>query len=124
LENFIRDAAFIMADEIGKRPEFLQLFFIELNEFRGKHAPLLMQVIHPQFLPLLQRIKDSQRQLRDLPPQVMVLSFAWIFFAHYLAESAIDPEGSLFTEPGNLDQYLDVFLHGILISSKPEIEME
>lgn len=115
LDDFIRNAAHVISTEIGKRPEFLQLLFIELNEFRGKHVPVLMQILYPQFLPLLQRVEKGQGQLRDLPPQVIVLSFAWILLAHFLVEASIDPDSSFFFRPGKLEHYLDIFMLGIFV---------
>lgn len=123
VEDFIRNAAFIISAEIERRPDFLQLLFVELNEFQSRHVPMLMRTIYPQFLPLLQRIEQGQKQLRNMPPQVMVLSFAWIFLAH-LGEAALDPNGSLFSQSGNLENYLEIFLHGVLVSPKPELKPE
>ena len=52
VEEFIRNAADTIIDELGSRPDLLNLAFIELSEFKGKHAPLLFQAIFPQMLPL------------------------------------------------------------------------
>jgi AcrR family transcriptional regulator len=114
LEDLIRNAAYILSREIDKDPDCLQLIFIELNEFQDQHRPILMETIYPQLLPFLRRIEGAQEQLRDLPPQVMLLSFLWILLAYYRAEATIDPDGSLFTTPGRLEHYLEIFLHGVL----------
>lgn len=124
LEDFIRNVAYLMSAEIGKHPEFLQLLFIELNEFRGRHAPILAQTICSQFLSFLQRIEGPQGQLRDLPPRVIAFSFAWLLLAYYVGETAIDPNGSLSDHSGKLEQYLEIFLHGIRVSPEPRTDKE
>lgn len=114
LEDLIRNAAYILSREIDKDPDCLQLIFIELNEFQDQHRPILMETIYPQLLPFLRRIEATQEQLRDLPPQVILRSFLWILLAYYRAEATIDSDGSLFTRPGRLEHYLEIFLHGVL----------
>jgi hypothetical protein len=119
LDDFIRSAAHSIVAEIGKRPEFLQLLFIELNEFRGKHVPVLMQILYPQCLLFLQRIKNEKKQLRDLPPQVIVFSFVWLLLAYWMANTVIDPNDSFFPRPGTLDDYLEIYMHGIFFPASP-----
>lgn len=119
MEAFAHNAARTVVAELGNRPDFLKLAFIELTEFKGKHAPRLFQIIFPQFLPLLQRFNGVQSQLRDLPPQVILLSLLGMFFSYYLTESVINPDGSLPSEPGAMDRYIDIFLHGILKPEEP-----
>ena len=117
IETFARNAARAMVAELGKRPDFLKLVFIELSEFKGAHAPRLFQTIFPQFIPLVQRFNSEQSQLRDLPPQTILLSFLGMFFSYYLTETVIHPARSTAAEWGTMQQYLDIFLYGIL---KPE----
>jgi len=117
VDAFIHNAARTMATELGRRPDFLKLAFIEISEFKGVHAPRLYKNILPQFIPLVQRFKDTQSQLRNLPPQTILLSFIGMFFSYYLATFIINPDSPIVPEPGDLEYYLDIFLHGIL---KPE----
>ncbi len=119
LEDFIRSSAQMISDELVKRPEFLHILFIEWNEFHSKHTPLLMQTIYPQFLTFLRRMEGERKQLRDIPSQVVALSFAWLLVGHYLGETTFDPDGVLFDRKAQLDHYLEIFLHGILIPANP-----
>ena len=119
IEAFAHNAAQTIVAELGKRPDFIKLVFIELSEFKGKHAPLLFQTIFPQFLPLAQRFAGAQSQVRDLPPHVVLLSFLGIFFSYYLTESVIRPGSAIDIGPSPLEQYMNIFLHGILKSEKP-----
>lgn len=117
VEEFVHNAARTIINELGKRPDFIKLAFIELSEFRGEHAPHIFQVIFPQFLPLLERFSGAQSQLRDLPPQVFLFSFLGVFFSFYLTESVINPGISKAPNQDVMEQFLTIFLHGIL---KPE----
>jgi hypothetical protein len=90
IEEFAHNAASTAVTELGRRPEFLKLVFIELSEFKGKHAPHLFQTIYPQFLPLFQRFEGAQSQLRALPSQAIMFSFLGILFSFYLTESVIN----------------------------------
>jgi AcrR family transcriptional regulator len=118
MDVFAHNAARAIHAELGRRPDFLKLVIVELSEFKGIHTPHLFQTIFPQFLPLVERFKGSQSRLRDLPPQTILLSFIGMFFSHYLTASIISPSGSGSSEFGAMDQYLDIYLHGIL---KPEV---
>jgi AcrR family transcriptional regulator len=119
VEAFARNAAQTISTELGRRPEFFKLVFIELSEFKARHAPHLYQTIFPQVLPLLQRFYGEQNKLRDLPPQMILFSFLGIFFAFYLNQAITSPNGPLSIDPGTVDQYLDIYLHGILKPEKP-----
>lgn len=117
IETFARNAARAVVTELGRRPDFLKLVFIELSEFKGQHAQHLFYTIFPQFLPLVERFKHTEGQVRNLPPQAILLSFLGMFFSYYLTESVINPNSTPLADSALLDQHLDIFLHGIL---KPE----
>jgi AcrR family transcriptional regulator len=119
VEEFVHNAASAILHELGARPEFLKLVFIELSEFKGKHAPHLFQTIFPQFLPLAQRFIGSSAQVRgELPMQGVLFSFLGILFSYYLTAAASgvakDPAGA---DP--MQVYIEIFLHGILKAEKP-----
>lgn len=119
VDAFARDAARAVVAELGRRPEFLKLAFIELSEFKGMHGPRLFQTIFPQFLSLLDRFKGSGDELRQLPPQAILLSFLGMFFAYYLTEVAIHPGSAAAFDRDSLSYYLDIYLHGILKVEQP-----
>ena len=117
VEDFARNAARAVVSELGRRPDFLKLAFIELSEFKGAHAGRLFHTVFPQFIPLLQRFYRPQGQLRELPPQVILLSFLSMFFAFFLSEAVFLSDGQTAPNLNSIEPYMDVFLHGIL---KPE----
>lgn len=117
VEDFARNAARAVVSELGRRPDFLKLAFIELSEFKGAHAGRLFHTVFPQFIPLLQRFYRPKGQLRELPPQVILLSFLSIFFAFFLTEAVFLSNGPSSPNLNSIEPFMDVFLHGIL---KPE----
>jgi AcrR family transcriptional regulator len=114
MEAFSRNAARTMMGELGKRPDFFKLAFIELNEFKGKHVPLLIHTIFPEVSPLFLRFIEQTDELRPLPLHVVLLSFLGTFFAYFMVMNVVPPTGLY--EPGGyeLEQFIDIFLHGVI----------
>ena len=114
LELFAHNAARTMMAELGKRPDFLKLAFIELSEFKGKHISILFQIIFPEIYPLFQRFKDQESELRELPLQIIFLSFVGTFFSYFMINNLIAPSSDFELEDAALDQFIDIFLHGVI----------
>jgi len=117
IDAFMLNAAHTIVAELGRRPDFLKLAFIELSEFKGVHVTRLYQTIFPQIIPVVERFWKTRSQLRNLPPQTILLAFIGMFFSYYLTSSVISPDSPMIPNPGEIEQYIDIFLHGIL---KPE----
>ena len=114
-EEFIHDAAQALVSELGKRPDFLKLMFIEIVEFNGQHVNLLMREIVPKILPVFERLVKVRKNLRPLHPAVLLRSFLGMFFSYYVTELFIS--GSVVSKlmPKNsFEQFVDIYLHGIL----------
>jgi len=114
IEAFMLNAARTISAELGRRPDFLKLAFIELSEFKGVHITRLYETILPRVVPLVERFWKTRSQLRDFPPQTILLAFIGMFFSYYLTSSVISPDSPLTPNPGGIEQYIDIFLHGIL----------
>ena len=57
--------------------------------------------------------------MRDLPAQMVLLSFLGTFFAYYLTETVIHPGSAITLERPIIDYYIDIYLHGILGTETP-----
>lgn len=113
-EDFVRNAAKSMVAELGRRPDFIKLFFVELVEFEGKNMPTMFQTVFPQVLPLVKRFTDSKGELRGLHPFVLFRSFLGLFFSFYMTELLLkDTPVGLF-QKGSLDDFVEIYLHGVL----------
>ncbi len=113
-EDFVRNAAKSMVAELGRRPDFIKLMFVELVEFEGKNMPTMLQTVFPQVLPLVQRFSDRQDELRGLPLFTLFRSFLGLFFSYYMTEFLLVNMPASLSPKGSLDDFVDIYLHGVL----------
>ena len=114
-EEFIRNAAQALVDELGRRPGFLKLMFIEIVEFNTMHVTSLMEEVIPQVLPLMQRIQSPEGVVRDIPPAVILRAFLGMFFSYYIMEMIVGNVTPPEMREDSLDIFVEIFLHGILV---------
>lgn len=119
LEEFFRNAVHIVISEMGKQPEFINLFFIELVEFKGKHGAMMLREIAPKVLPVFERIIKGRKGLRVTNPALLMRSFFGMIMSYFVTEMIISNSVISKLMPKNAaDAYVDVFLHGILKPSE------
>jgi AcrR family transcriptional regulator len=116
-EELIRNAARALVTELGSRPELLKLIFIELVEFNGKHVSNLINEIAPKIFPMFEKMIRVRKNMRKIPPPVLVRSFLGMFFAFYITELLIKDSmvGKLMPK-NSFDLFVDIYLHGVLKS--------
>ena len=118
IEAFFKNAFHIITSELGKRPEFLNLMLIELVEFKGKHGAMMLREIAPKVLPIIERVIKSRKGLRVTNPAVLLRSFIGTVVSFLITEMVISNSIISKLMPKNIsDQYIDIFLHGILKES-------
>jgi AcrR family transcriptional regulator len=118
VEEFVRNAARSMLDELGRRPDFIKLMFIELVEFNGRDLPAMFKVVFPQILPLIQRFQTSQDKLRPIPPFILFRAFLGLFFSFYMTEFLLAGSPAMAMQENALDHFVDIFLHGVMIDKE------
>jgi AcrR family transcriptional regulator len=117
-EEFVHNAAQALVSELGKRPDFLKLMFIEIVEFNGKHVNLLVREVMPKLLPAFEKFVKVRKNLRHFHPAVLLRSFLGMFFSFYITEMFL--RGSVVAKlmPKNsFEQFVDIYLHGIIKES-------
>lgn len=115
VEDFFRNAIHLVIAEMGKRTEFINLMFIELVEFKGKHGVPLLREIAPKVLPILERVIKGRKDLRVTNPALLMRSFIGVCLSYIVTDMLISNSiiGKLM--PKNTEEaYVDIFLHGIL----------
>ena len=118
VEEFFKNAFRIFVSELGGRPEYLNLMFIELVEFKGKHGSLLLKEIAPKMLPVFEKLIKSRKSLRVTNPAVLMRSFVGMIMSYYITGLIISNSIINKLMPKDIsDQYVDIFLHGILTES-------
>jgi AcrR family transcriptional regulator len=114
-EEFIRNSARAVEAELGCNPDFIKLMFIEVVEFNGSHFQRLYETIFPQALPLLQRFTAPDSGVRAMPLPQLIRTFVGSIMSFYLTEFLMtSPELPPELREMRLEDYMDIFLHGIL----------
>ena len=112
LEAVVHDSARRMIEGLGERPEVLKLMFIEIVEFQGVHFEAALEVGFPQAMRVAAGFVQFRGQVRPIPLPVLARSFIGLFFSYFMT-SLIFP-GRFPSQDGDLDQFVDIYLHGIL----------
>jgi len=113
--EFFKNASTIVITELSKQPEFINLMFIELVEFKGKHGSMMLREIAPKVLPVFEKIVKSRKNLRVTNPAVLMRSFFGMVISYFITEMIIsDSVISKLMPKNTADLYTDIFLHGIL----------
>lgn len=114
IEEFVRKAAQLLVDELGHRPDFLNLMLTEIVEFKGQHIPLIFTKIFPMILPLAQRMSNLSGVARRIPPPVIMRAFLGMFFSYYITGIVLGPAMPKEMQEDSFDHFVEIFLHGIL----------
>jgi AcrR family transcriptional regulator len=114
IEHFVRNAAQTMVLELGKRPDFIKLMFIEIVEFNGRNMPAIMDIVLPQALPLVEGFNKNKKILRTIPPFVFFRAFLGLFFSYYITEMLLMQTPAAAKQGNALNHFVEIFLHGIL----------
>ena len=118
VEEFVHNAARSMLDELGRRPDFIKLMFIELVEFNGRDFPEMFKVVFPQILPLILRFQSGQEKLRPIPPSILVRAFVGLFFSFYITEFLLVGSPVATAQENALDHFVEIFLHGVMVDKE------
>jgi len=115
-EEFVRNAARLVQEEMGQRPGFIKLMFIEIVEFEGRHFPKVLEAIFPLAFPLVQRFIASGTGVRqDIPTPRLIRAFMGNIMAYYLTDFLVNdasvPSG---ISDMRLEDFMEIFMHGIL----------
>jgi len=117
-EEFFGNAFRIVINELGKQPEFINLMFIELVEFKGKHGAVMLREIGPKVLPVFKKVIKARRDLRVTNPAILMRSFFGMVISYFVTEMIIsDSVISKLLPKNSTDAYIDIFLKGILRSA-------
>lgn len=117
-EAWIREAAVQMLAALERRPDFLNLMFIELVEFESQHTMELFEEILPQALTIIEHFADHQSGLRPIPPLMLLRTFLGLFFSYYMTERILGPLAPAPFRENAMDHFVTIYLHGILDGQK------
>ena len=113
--EFFGNAFRIVINELGQQPDFINLMFIELVEFKGKHGSVMLREIAPKVLPVFEKVIKNLKGLRVTNPAVLMRSFFGMIISYFITEMVISNSVlSNMMHKNATDQYIDIFLNGIL----------
>lgn len=112
--EIIRNSAAHMVTELGKRPEVVNLMLIEIVEFKGAHMSKMFEAFAPGFMQFGILLTRHSDHLRDIPVPSMARAFAGLFFSYYMTQWIIPTEMSPMFGDNGLDDFITIYLHGIL----------
>jgi len=113
MDEFVRNAANRLVDELGKRPEFLNLMLIEMVEFKGKHVRTLFEKVFPDIMQLAERMSAFQGDLRPVPLPILMRAFIGMFFSYFLTGFLLKELMPPAMQENSLEGFVDIFLNGI-----------
>lgn len=114
-QEFFGNAFRVAIAELGKQPEFINLMFIELVEFKGKHGAIMLHEIAPKVMPIFEKIVKNMKGLRVTNPAVLMRSFFGMIVSYFITEMIIsDSVISKLMPKNSTDLYVDIFLNGVL----------
>jgi AcrR family transcriptional regulator len=121
LEQFLRASIHRMVQVMGQRPDFMNLMFIEIVEFKSAHIQEVFNLLMPQAIQLIYTVLQAhQAQLRPIPPFMLMRIFIGLFFAYYLTDIVIASHAPDEFRQGAEEYFVDFFLHGMLAQPAPD----
>jgi AcrR family transcriptional regulator len=115
VEGFVHQAAHTLIDELGKRPDFIKLMFIELVEFKGRNMPNMLSIVLPQVLPMIKKFNKKKKILRQMSPFIFFRAFLGLFFSYYMTELLLANTPANMMQGNALDDFVEIFLHGVMV---------
>jgi AcrR family transcriptional regulator len=113
-EQLLRDLAYRLYAGMQAKPALLKLFFIELVECQGRHLPEIIQTLLPKLATFAQGLSTHEERLQPLPPLVMMRILLSTLIGYFVTENVLTLSLGSETPIGTLDDYIHVFLHGIV----------
>jgi AcrR family transcriptional regulator len=114
VEELVRDAAAQMIEILGERHDVLNLMFVELVEFEGRHVPQLFEAFFPPMMEFAQRFTQASGPLRPIPLPILLRAFIGLFFSYFITEMLIGSQLPPEFKENAFDRFVDIYLNGIL----------
>ncbi len=115
-ETLIRKAAHLINASFAQQPDLIHLMFIEMVEFRSSHIPELLDRILPQVSSIFAGFAQEGSPAYSVPVPVIIRTFIGSVLGYFLTENALGKDGPEAFRQVTLEQFLDIYLNGILDS--------
>jgi AcrR family transcriptional regulator len=116
IDERIKNSADYTMRVIQEDPDFLNLMFIEIVEFKSIHAGELFSMIFPQAIQVVHHlVGDEQDKLRPVPTPILIRSFLGLFFSYFSTEILFANINSKDFQEDAMEYLVDIYLHGVLV---------
>jgi len=112
LDALLHDMARRMVSGLGLQRDTLNLIFIEVVEFEGRHFEDLFPKVFPLLIEGIERITRQEQAIRQIPLPVLGRSFFGLFFSYFMTHIILARK--LPFDDTTLDAFVDIYLYGIL----------
>lgn len=113
-EALIRNVANRVYDVIHSRKDLLNLLFIELVEFEGRHFGNIFNLGGSQVFGFINKMKQSRGDLRPISTGNIFLSIVGLVLSQWMMESAFLKTMPLPDTEDHFEAAVDIYLHGVL----------
>ncbi|MGD2026587.1 MAG: helix-turn-helix domain-containing protein [Anaerolineales bacterium] len=121
VEEFVHLSAEQMYVALSEGEDFLNLMFIEVVEFKGRHFPAMFSEMFPRALSFGTRLREKRGTLREeIPFQLMMVTFTGLMFAFFMFQRVFGAHSDFGPPQKLLRQVVDIYLHGILREVKKD----
>jgi AcrR family transcriptional regulator len=114
VEAFVKTTARLVTSALAREPGLIRLVLIEIVEFNSKHFPKLFRDVLPHSLAVVRSASKLKGRLRSLPPAVLLRSFLGLVVSYYITEQIIWKNSPPSLRADCLDNFIDIYLHGVL----------
>ena len=111
LDSLFRSLAHRMVESLGRNRGALNLIFIELVEFQGKHFSSAFPELFPAFVEALNAALGRLGLTLPYSPHIVVRSFFGLIFSYFMT-SIVSPT-SLPLNDQSLEEFVSIYLYGI-----------
>jgi AcrR family transcriptional regulator len=114
-EEFIRNAISHAIEALDRRPGFLNLMFIEIVEFNGKHIRELFEMLYPRAEMIPKRLaRLYPNQFKPIPPLLYIRSIIAFIFGFFITDALIGSFSQQVNRQMAINTLIDIFCHGVL----------
>lgn len=117
-EELIREMIEGVWDQVKDREDILNLIFIEMVEFNGKHISKLFSILFPEFIGFTKKIYKAKGEMRDIPLPNLVRAFVSTLIGFMITEQLIGKHLPKKVQKTALEDTIQIFLHGALAQRK------
>jgi AcrR family transcriptional regulator len=114
IESLITDATRRMAEALTDQQANMRLMFIELLEFRGRHASFLAEELLPEAVAFIARLQQADGRLRPFPPMIIARAFFGLVMSYAVSVAFLKDIPLVEFQPDDLTAFGNILLHGIL----------